>query len=139
MTLFKKPKNTAHDSVTIQSKKYNTLKNEFMNLGKITLITPPDKLFNMNLSYLLIKPSNHIKQQFQAILSQSIDDLNVFIYDNEDECDVCFCDPTNFIRYTACSHKICCICYEHVMTLAKNNKKLKDHTSCHMCRTKHGF
>jgi hypothetical protein len=55
-----------------------------MNLGKITLITPPDKLFNMNLSYLLIKPSNHIKQQFQTILSQSIDDLNVFIYDTED-------------------------------------------------------
>lgn len=84
MTLFKKLKNTVHDSVTTQSKKYNTLKNEFMNLGKITLITPPDKLFNMNLSYLLIKPSNHIKQQFQTILSQSIDDLNVFIYDNED-------------------------------------------------------
>jgi hypothetical protein len=38
----------------------------------------------MNLSYLLIKPSNHIKQQFQTILSQSIDDLNVFIYDTED-------------------------------------------------------
>jgi hypothetical protein len=55
-----------------------------MNLGKITLITPPDKLFNMNLSYLLVKPSNHIKQQFQTILSQSIDDLNVFIYDTED-------------------------------------------------------
>jgi hypothetical protein len=38
----------------------------------------------MNLSYLLIKPSNHIKQQFQTILSQSIDDLNIFIYDNDD-------------------------------------------------------
>ena len=55
-----------------------------MNLGKITLITPPDKLFNMNMGYLLVKPSNHIKQQFQTILSQSIDDLNVFIYDTED-------------------------------------------------------
>jgi hypothetical protein len=55
-----------------------------MNLGKITLITPPDKLFNVNLSYLLVKPSNYIKQQFQTILSHSIDDLNVFIYDTED-------------------------------------------------------
>ena len=55
-----------------------------MNLGNITLITPPDKLFNLNLSYLLVKPSTHIKQQFQTILSQSIDDLNVFIYDAED-------------------------------------------------------
>lgn len=55
-----------------------------MNLGNITLITPPDKLFNLNLSYLLVKPSNHVKEQFQTILSQSIDDLNVFIYDTED-------------------------------------------------------
>jgi hypothetical protein len=58
-----------------------------MNLGKITVITPPDKLFNLNLSYLLVKPSVHIKQQFQAILSKSIDDLNIFIYD-QDETDV---------------------------------------------------
>ena len=55
-----------------------------MNLGKITVITPPDRLFNDTLSYLLVKPSLHVKQQFQAILSQSIDDLNVFIFDQED-------------------------------------------------------
>jgi hypothetical protein len=55
-----------------------------MNLGNITLITPPDQLFNMNLAYLLIKPNTHIKQQFQTILSKSIDDLNVFIYDTDD-------------------------------------------------------
>lgn len=55
-----------------------------MNLGKITVITPPDKLFNLTLSYLLIKPSIHIKQQFQTILSKSIEDLNVFIYDEAD-------------------------------------------------------
>lgn len=55
-----------------------------MNLGKITVITPPDKLFNLTLSYLLVKPSIVVKEQFQAILSQSIDDLNVFIYDQEE-------------------------------------------------------
>lgn len=55
-----------------------------MNLGKITLITPPDKLFNLNISYLLVKPSVYVKQQFQTILSKSIDDLNVFIYDQEE-------------------------------------------------------
>lgn len=81
-----------------------------MNLGKITVITPPDKLFNLTLSYLLVKPSVHVKQQFQTILSQSIDDLNVFIYDQDDtdvswmlsvahqaDCviiDVDNCDPT---------------------------------------------
>jgi len=55
-----------------------------MNLGKITLITPPDRLFNMNLAYLLIKPSQLVKEQFQTILSQSIEDLNVFIFDQDD-------------------------------------------------------
>lgn len=55
-----------------------------MNLGKITLITPPDKLFNLTLSYLLVKPSITAKQQFQAILSRSVDDINVFIFDEQE-------------------------------------------------------
>jgi len=58
-----------------------------MNLGKITVITPPDKLFNLTLSYLLVKPSLLVKEQFQTILSKSIDDLNVFIFD-ESETDI---------------------------------------------------
>jgi hypothetical protein len=41
----------------------------------------------MTLSYLLVKPSTHVKQQFQTILSQSIDDVNVFVYDS-DEVDI---------------------------------------------------
>jgi hypothetical protein len=56
----------------------------YMNLGKITVITPPDKLFNLNLSYLLVKPSIVVKEQFQTILSHVLDDLNVFIYDSEE-------------------------------------------------------
>lgn len=55
-----------------------------MNLGKINVITPPDKLFNLTMSYLLIKPSNYVKQQFQTLLSHSIDDINVFIFDDQE-------------------------------------------------------
>ena len=55
-----------------------------MSFGKINLITPPDKLFNLNLGYLLIKPSSKVKMQFQQILSQSLDDLNVYIFDDDD-------------------------------------------------------
>ena len=55
-----------------------------MNLGKITVITPPSKIFNLNLGYLLVCPSMHVKHQFQTILSSSLDDLNVFIYENGD-------------------------------------------------------
>lgn len=56
-----------------------------MNLGKITVITPPDKIFNINLSYLLVKPSLTVTQQFQTILSQTDEDINVFIYDSDEE------------------------------------------------------
>lgn len=55
-----------------------------MNLGKLTIITPPEKLFNINIGYLLVCPSMHIKQQFQTIFSKSIDDINVFIYEEND-------------------------------------------------------
>lgn len=58
-----------------------------MNLGKINVITPPDKLFNLTQSFLLVKPSQYVKQQFQTLLSQSIDDVNVFIFD-EGETDI---------------------------------------------------
>jgi len=89
----------------------------FMNLGKLNLITPPDKLFNQNINYLLIKPSTEIKIQFQQILSQLIDDINVFIFDEKEsdmdwmlsvahQCDAVIididnCDPVtkNFVSY----------------------------------------
>lgn len=55
-----------------------------MNLGKINLITPPDTLFNLADSFLLIKPSLNVKQQFQMILSHIDNDTNVFIFDEND-------------------------------------------------------
>jgi hypothetical protein len=58
-----------------------------MNLGKINLITPPDVLFNSNPGYLLVKPSTKLKVQFQTILSNIPDDINVFIYES-DEVDI---------------------------------------------------
>ena len=58
-----------------------------MNLSKITVITPPDKLFNLNISYLIVNPSILVKQQLQSVLSQCLDDINVFIYE-QDENDV---------------------------------------------------
>ncbi len=54
-----------------------------MNLGKINLITPPDNLFNSNLTYLLVKPSTKIKVQFQTILSSIDEEINVYVYDDD--------------------------------------------------------
>jgi hypothetical protein len=59
----------------------------YMNLGKITIVTPPDKLFNLNPNYLIVNPSLFVKQQLQQVLSSYIDDVNVFIYE-QDENDV---------------------------------------------------
>lgn len=54
-----------------------------MNLGKINLITPPDSLFNANISYLLVKPSTKLKVQFQTILSAIDEEINVYVYDTD--------------------------------------------------------
>ena len=82
-----------------------------MSLGKINVITPPDKLFNLNMGYLLVKPSLHVKQQFQTILSQNIEEINVFIYDDDEfdidwllsvanQCDVTIIDIDNCDQIT---------------------------------------
>lgn len=52
--------------------------------SKINLITPPDKLFNLSPGIFLIKPSNTLKIQFQEILTHIEEDLNVFIFDQDD-------------------------------------------------------
>lgn len=59
-----------------------------MNLGKINVITPPDKLFNQNPSILLVKPTNETKEAFQKYICQVLDELNVFVFDmNETDFD----------------------------------------------------
>lgn len=54
------------------------------NLGKITIITPPDKLFNLAPSFLMVCPSLELKQELQKILSKSIEEVNIFIYEQDD-------------------------------------------------------
>lgn len=58
-----------------------------MNLGHINLITPPDRLYNSNISYLLVKPSTKVKVQFQNLLSKIEEDINVYVFD-DDETDI---------------------------------------------------
>jgi hypothetical protein len=56
-------------------------------LGRITVVTPPDKFFSLDVGYLLVKPSTHVLEQFHAIISESDEDINIFIYDT-DEADI---------------------------------------------------
>lgn len=55
-----------------------------MNLGKITVITPPDRIFNLTMSFLLVKPSATIKKQIRSIFNGTIDNINIFVYDTND-------------------------------------------------------
>lgn len=53
-------------------------------MHKITVITPPDKVFNNNFSFLLIYPSNDIKEQFQNLIANVDHPFNVYFYEQED-------------------------------------------------------
>lgn len=50
----------------------------------ITIITPPDKLFNNSASLMVITPSNTVKLQLQTFLSEYPEDMNVYFYEEND-------------------------------------------------------
>jgi len=54
-------------------------------MSKINLITAPDKLFNDNLSFLLVYPSEYIKEQFQNLIANWDFSINVYVYDHNIE------------------------------------------------------
>jgi hypothetical protein len=55
-----------------------------MNLGKINVITPPDKLYNMTPGLLLVKPSLDLKEHFQKQIAKFPSELNVFVFGDEE-------------------------------------------------------
>jgi len=57
-------------------------------MSNITLITPPDKIFNQNINILLLYPSQKLKNDLQDFLASSTDPINVYIYENKDEHDI---------------------------------------------------
>lgn len=57
-------------------------------MSDITVITPPDKIFNQNTNIFLLYPSDKIKSDLQDILANSKTKVNIYIYENKDEHDV---------------------------------------------------
>lgn len=53
-------------------------------MNKISLITPPDKLYNDSLSILLIYPSEIIKTQLQPLLQEIDIPINIYLYEDHD-------------------------------------------------------
>jgi hypothetical protein len=54
-------------------------------VNKINLITPPDRLYNNDYSFLLIYPSTAIKEQFNNLISEIDRAFNVYLYEVEDD------------------------------------------------------
>jgi hypothetical protein len=68
-------------------------------MSDITLITPPDKIFNQCKSILLIYPSEESKQAIQSFLAHSDQHVNVYLYTEDKNIDWLlsvhkFCDRT---------------------------------------------
>lgn len=52
-------------------------------MSKINLITPPDKLFTNSQKFLLIYPSNDVKDQFNNLTSSYDHPIDVYLYEQE--------------------------------------------------------
>ena len=52
-------------------------------MSKISVITPPDKLYNKAYSFVLIYPNNDIKQQLQNLIADWDIPINVYMYEEE--------------------------------------------------------
>jgi len=54
-------------------------------MSDLTLVTPPDKLYSTEKSFLLIYPSKVIKGQFQDLITAYKDPFTVYLYEVNDE------------------------------------------------------
>lgn len=52
---------------------------------KVNLITSPDKLLNRNPSYLLVAPSDRVKQEFNDIVKTMTQDINLYYWEETDD------------------------------------------------------
>lgn len=71
----------------MSGKQYTKISNVTMSDPVVNLITPPDKLLNNNLSFLLINPSVEVKEQFNDML-KDLDGKTINLYLWESEGDV---------------------------------------------------
>jgi hypothetical protein len=53
--------------------------------ARISLITPPDKLHNFHDTYTLVYPSSETKSQFQNLIENFEESINVYLYELKDD------------------------------------------------------
>lgn len=81
-------------------------------MNDIKLVTPPDRLYTNEYSFLLIHPSQQIKEQFQAFLANIDIPCHVYLYELENDhepewlLDVFHSVDLNIIDIDNCSSRI---------------------------------
>lgn len=66
----------------------------------INLITPPDKLFTKELSFLLVNPSNNIKSQFNDVIKQIQKTVNLYLMEEHHGDNIAWCiDVCHLVDY----------------------------------------
>lgn len=53
--------------------------------ARINLITPPDKLHNYYRTFCLVYPSDDVKSQFQNLIENFEESINVYMYEQNDD------------------------------------------------------
>jgi len=93
--------------------------------NKITLVTPPDKYYSSEYSFLLIYPSTIVKEQFQNLLDNFSVPFIVYLYelDNENQ------DPEWLLD---CFYKADCV----IMDIDNCESKVRDLTSYFISKDK---
>ena len=54
-------------------------------MSDITLVTPPDKYYSQEYSFLLVYPSTVVKSQFQDLIESSANQYIVYLYEKPDD------------------------------------------------------
>jgi hypothetical protein len=54
-------------------------------MSDIKLITPPDKMYSQEYSFLLVYPSTLVKSEFQDLISKCDFPLHVYLYENSSD------------------------------------------------------
>jgi len=52
-------------------------------MPKVNLITPPDQMYNQNISILLIDPKDDIKNDFNNVLKTNTNDINLYLWETQ--------------------------------------------------------
>ena len=83
-------------------------------MNQITIVTPPDKLYNQGIDILLIYPAKDIKNDMQALLFETEAPINLYLYEGNQA------EP--YINWLFDIHRMCKLCIIYLNILPQQLK-----------------